>query len=326
MSTPAAIDEIRTEPCPDCYLCGAKGELLYENLKDRLFGAPGEWTQKKCPAPDCGLVWLDPMPVEEDIWKAYRTYYTHAPHTSGGTNLAKKAFGLFRKVIGLERRRFRLNTMYLADKPPGKLLDVGCGNGERMKLFASLGWEVEGQEVDPVAVTHVQNKLGYKVHEGLLTDLNLSEATFDAIIMNHVIEHTHDPVALLNGCHRLLKPMGYLVATTPNIASLGHHYFGSVWRGLEPPRHIHLFSPDNLKIATEQAGFDSPIVFTDPAHAEVIAGASFDIRRHGTHNPALPTKLSTRIRALAFQIAELFHHSFRRQFGEELLLIAKRQA
>ena len=32
---------------------------------------------KKCPGPGCGLVWLDPMPLEEDIGKAYETYYTH---------------------------------------------------------------------------------------------------------------------------------------------------------------------------------------------------------------------------------------------------------
>lgn len=47
-------------------------------MRDRLFGAPATWSLSKCQNPGCGLVWLDPMPVEEDTGKAYERYYTHA--------------------------------------------------------------------------------------------------------------------------------------------------------------------------------------------------------------------------------------------------------
>src|SRR5208283_2932444 len=69
--------EIRSFPCPKCYLCGADGEPLYAGLRDRLFNAPGEWGLKRCPNSECGLVWLDPMPLEEDIGIAYESYFTH---------------------------------------------------------------------------------------------------------------------------------------------------------------------------------------------------------------------------------------------------------
>src|SRR6185503_20402485 len=72
-----ATDQIRSTPCPDCYLCGATGDVLYDSLKDRLFGAPGYWNIRICPNAACGLLWLDPMPVEEDLVKAYHSYYTH---------------------------------------------------------------------------------------------------------------------------------------------------------------------------------------------------------------------------------------------------------
>ena len=36
--------EIRSQPRPRCYLCNAPGELLYEGLRDRPFGAPEEWS------------------------------------------------------------------------------------------------------------------------------------------------------------------------------------------------------------------------------------------------------------------------------------------
>ncbi|MBR4249601.1 MAG: class I SAM-dependent methyltransferase, partial [Verrucomicrobia bacterium] len=68
---------IQTEARPFCPLCGERGEMFYSRLKDQLFGAPGEWDLCKCPAGNCGLLWLNPAPVQEDIGKAYQSYYTH---------------------------------------------------------------------------------------------------------------------------------------------------------------------------------------------------------------------------------------------------------
>jgi hypothetical protein len=63
--------------CPHCYLCGGVGRLVHAHLEDRLFGAPGAWNLKECSDKECGLVWLDPMPLLEDLPKAYTHYYTH---------------------------------------------------------------------------------------------------------------------------------------------------------------------------------------------------------------------------------------------------------
>ena len=82
MRNTAQQDVISTEPRPDCYLCGRRGEVIYRGLEDRLFGAPGNWTLKQCPGSGCGLIWLDSMPTEEDIGKAYRNYYTHENGTA----------------------------------------------------------------------------------------------------------------------------------------------------------------------------------------------------------------------------------------------------
>ena len=67
---------IRTEAMPACYLCGARGEPLYDGLRDRLYGCPGEWGFLRCRS--CGLVWLSPRPVAAEIHKAYMSYHTHA--------------------------------------------------------------------------------------------------------------------------------------------------------------------------------------------------------------------------------------------------------
>ena len=59
--------EIRSHECPQCFLCKSPGIELYAGLTDRLFGAPGVWKMKQCLNLDCGLLWLDPMPLADDI-------------------------------------------------------------------------------------------------------------------------------------------------------------------------------------------------------------------------------------------------------------------
>ena len=71
------IADIRCNPCPHCVFCGARGTFIYKKLVDRIFGAPGEWNLKKCVDKECGVIWLDPQPLSEDIVKAYQSYYTH---------------------------------------------------------------------------------------------------------------------------------------------------------------------------------------------------------------------------------------------------------
>jgi hypothetical protein len=44
-------DRIGTETNSACCLCGKQGTIVYRNLVDRLFGAPGEWTFKNAQMP-----------------------------------------------------------------------------------------------------------------------------------------------------------------------------------------------------------------------------------------------------------------------------------
>src|SRR5437667_7073698 len=72
-----ATKQIRTRPCPRCFLCDVEGKLLYQNLTARMFSAPGQWDFRICPLAGCGLMWLDPTPVTEDLPVAYDSYFTH---------------------------------------------------------------------------------------------------------------------------------------------------------------------------------------------------------------------------------------------------------
>jgi hypothetical protein len=74
--------------------------------------------------------------------------------------------------------------------------------------------------------------------------------------MSHSIEHLHDPVDVLHEIRRILQPGGTVWIDTPNLNSNGHKVFGADWRGLEPPRHLVLFTTAALSSTLSRAGFD----------------------------------------------------------------------
>jgi SAM-dependent methyltransferase len=327
--TTLADNEMRTRPCPECYLCGTRGQLVYQGLQDRLFGTPGAWDLKRCPGADCGLVWLDPMPTEGDIGKAYQVYYTHESRDEPRQSIIVQKF--YRSILRTAREMLikvktarwdcnRLALMGLDKERPGNLLEVGCGNGRLLALLRTMGWHVEGQEVDHQAAAFAQAAYGVKVHIGPLSALQSPRASFDAIILNHVIEHVHDPIAILSECLRLLKPEGLLVVTTPNTASEGHRRFRSCWVGLDPPRHLHLFSCETLRRVAGKAGFNCCDVRTIAVSARFTAVASLNIRSPERKGVAI--KISRHIAAMFFYVWATSLHHGRKDSGEECLLRA----
>lgn len=268
------------ESVPACPACGDAGrELLHAGLRDRLFKcAPGEWKLYRCRG--CGTGYLDPRPNRQTIGLAYASYFTHV--CAGGP--VEKPGSWWRRFRTAQRnaylnahygyqltparprsprwlstgRRLRFDkyTGYLRYPGPGaRLLDVGCGNGLFLLQMRSLGWDVFGVEPDPKSAAAAA-AAGLNVRSGLLEAQPLPDAHFDAITMNHVVEHLHQPRETLRFCRRILKPGGTLYVATPNLGGAGHRRFGGDWFPLDPPRHLVLFTPESLKRIFASTGFD----------------------------------------------------------------------
>ena len=77
MKEDPAGDAIRAKPRADCPICGAAGRVVDEGLRDRMGSAPGVWGHRLCGDAACGVLWLDPVPLPEDLPRAYRDYFTH---------------------------------------------------------------------------------------------------------------------------------------------------------------------------------------------------------------------------------------------------------
>lgn len=268
-------------------------------------------------------MWLDPIPLEQDIPKAYTKYYTHTVNSNDTSTAQPRIYDILSFLNPMRRERERLSLMYLGDSKPGRLLDVGCGNGLRLAKMRQLGWDVVGQDVDLQAVTYGRENLGLEVHLGRLEDIGFREESFDAITLNHVIEHAHDPVKLLMECRRILRRGGHLMIVTPNSESFAHKHFGASWRGLEPPRHIHIFSPTTLTAVVTRAGLNVCRSRTTVANATTFWRSSMTIR-NGCCGADWNDRFVTRVRALVYLYRSILEYGMDKDSGEECILKATR--
>src|SRR5262249_51863612 len=145
-----------------------------------------------------------------------------------------------------------------------------------------------------------------EVRQGSLEEQNFPPQSFNAVTMSHVIEHVHEPLKMLQECHRILKPGGMLVAVTPNVSSTGHKLFRSAWFPLEPPRHLHLFTPQSLKRLGHEAGFTTVEVKTSTRDLYYTSLRSLCIRRTGRASMTdYQNPISEQLFALAERLFEL---------------------
>ena len=318
---------MRTEHVPACPVCSSPlRALLYRGLVDRWYALRGSWDFHRCRS--CGLEYLDPRPAAEELPAAYETYYTHqkvAPGTPTATPTPQagtyRLSSLF--LRSMSRMQQRADSMYLDDVKPGRLLDVGCGDGRFLERMATAGWLVEGVEVDRCAADTARSR-GFAVHNGTLQSAGYGDRVFDAVTMDHVIEHVTDPVAILGECHRVLRPGGRLVVITPNVDALGRRCFGRAWRDLDPPRHLFVASRQALALAALRAGLGGARIDTTSARAAIIFAGSLQIRRTGRYDEQQPTPRWVGRAALIFLVLETLLVSIAGRLGEELVLRADR--
>ena len=318
---------IRTQPRPRCCLCGAQGRTLYFGLRDRLFSAPGVWSFNRCANERCGLVWLDPAPVEDDLLKTYAAYYHNlnkgAPADQPGVAVRGLQF-LWRGWAWLTTAdRFQRNLERI--RPAGAMLDVGCGTGDRLARMRGLGWTVEGLETNPDAATIAREKHRLIVHDGALEKARLPSEGYDLITLAHVIEHVNDPAAMLKECRRLLRPAGALFLNTPNGEGYGARTFGQDWISLEPPRHLYLFCKAALDQLARLAGFDRARVTALPGPNTLFSPlASLNVRRRGRHTPGRLPSPAIALRVPYHQLRQALLCRISSQYGDELQLQAKK--
>ena len=332
---------IATVSVPCCMVCGSRGFVRYQNASDVWHRTPGLWSVRSCGT--CQTFWLDPRPMQDADPAVYPEGYTTR---SPPQNLLVAGL-VFPAAFRLQLKREVLHRCYgypvraeqqyirnigaLAPYIPGltkrsgytvrflrgagRVLDVGCGNGSFLQLMAQFGWDVNGIEPDPLAAAFAQSA-GIPVHVGAVESASLAPESYDAITLNHVIEHMADPLAAFAQLVAALKPGGVLVSISPNPVGLLRRAFGVWWRALDPPRHVVLFGPKTLAEIATRFGL-VPNVWVTNRNTAAWAAESLSGQRGGEWQFQRPIP-----KAIAGVARTL--NLFTRQCGEEVVLVARK--
>ncbi|MBD0859848.1 class I SAM-dependent methyltransferase [Gordonia sp. zg691] len=98
------------------------------------------------------------------------------------------------------------------------VLEAGSGEGYGAAMLAAAGASsAMCIDYDATAVEHTRRRYpGLVVHQGNLIDLPLADAAVDIVVNFQVIEHLWDQPQFIAECHRVLRPGGALLISTPN--------------------------------------------------------------------------------------------------------------
>ena len=181
-----------------------------------------------CQCPSCGLVQFDTEPVD---------YYRDVIRAGGGT----------RTMTRLRHEEYaRLLTAMQEQHIRGRrIVEVGCGRGEFLRMWQNLAEDPEGaaalardQARDPlsgqpnaaplrlVGIEHKPSLVAeanaaadkmYRVYESFATgDVRYPEGPFDAFVQFNFLEHQPDPCDMLRNIWHNLKPQALGLITVPS--------------------------------------------------------------------------------------------------------------
>jgi len=111
----------------------------------------------------------------------------------------------------------RLTVQLFHELNGKKVLEVGCGDGEQVEVFAGKGCECFGLDTDKKYVKigqktkHINMVLGDACHLPFRTD------SFDIVFSNEFISHVTNTMIALREQHRVLIPKGQLLIKDGNI-------------------------------------------------------------------------------------------------------------
>ena len=147
-----------------------------------------------------------------------------------------------------------------------RVLDVGCGGGEFLRLLGdgTRGVECFGYEFSPAAADLARSR-GHTVYNGPFPEIVLEaegSKPFDAVCVFQVIEHVEDPIGFIKKLGRLLRARGMLIISVPN-ADGPLRFFSDALTDV-PPHHVTRWCSSAFHIGMPRLGYKVEKVAHEP--------------------------------------------------------------
>jgi glycosyltransferase involved in cell wall biosynthesis/SAM-dependent methyltransferase len=142
----------------------------------------------------------------------------------------------------------------------GRVLEVGCGEGDFLVEAEAAGFQVTGVELAAEAAGQARARLqDGEVVCGAFEETELPEEHFDLCVLSDVLDHVRDPQAFLQRVHRLLKPNAAIFIATPSLSSWSAKLLRQKWMEFKP-EHLTYFDPRTIQTLLLRTGFHEVIV------------------------------------------------------------------
>jgi 2-polyprenyl-3-methyl-5-hydroxy-6-metoxy-1,4-benzoquinol methylase len=184
------------------------------------------------------------------------------------SDLADRRIGAARRSAGRadEAIHDRAIEALLGTGVSGVVLDFGAGTGSVAERLAQEERFTRVVAVDLVDYGHAAPGVEW-VRADLNDPLSLDEDSIDAVVAIEVIEHLENPRFVAREWHRVLRPGGVVVLTTPNnetwrsiLALIAEGHFAA-FRGASYPAHLTALLSEDLRRILLEAGFAEPRFF-----------------------------------------------------------------
>lgn len=303
MTTVAA----ETDASWTCRVCGEHGVPVAYQLYEGMFRSFEPFSYRFCP--HCGSMQIAEVPA--DLSRHYpKTYYSLGGARGSAFVHWVRSQGLrhaagHRTLVGHAltlANRLPSDAQWLrvcAPKLDARILDVGCGTGDRLREFALAGFRcLKG--VDPFVDADIDVAPGVTVVRGELEGLS---GEHDLIMLHHSLEHVPAPRETIRAASRLLAPRGQILIRVPVMGCWAWRTYGVDWVQLDPPRHLCQFSAKGMSALAASSGLRVQSTIYDSFELQVLGSENVRNARAGQAQGARPSK--ARVRECRRQAREL---------------------
>lgn len=265
-----------------CKICGSNKCDKIHIAKEMMFGIRDSFRYLECNS--CGCVQL--LDEISDFSKYYPDqYYSFSPVKISNRNTIKDrteklitrystgnfnpGYYFLSKIFGIHHFCKWLSIAKV--KPGDKILDIGCGNGDKLIKLNKLGYN-NLYGIDPFIKSNIIYDNGVSVFKKNVFELN---DKYDFIMLHHSLEHMPDQLGVLQKVYTLLNDNRFVLVRLPAASSFAWNEYGINWFQLDAPRHLFLHTHQSISLLAEEAGFRVYYVYFDSSEAQFLGSIQY---------------------------------------------------